>query len=284
MWVEVKDARAPLVIGCIYRPPSAPVGAWLQFEDHFESSIQLRPKSDVILTGDFNVDCLDPTHPHQSHLKHFLATFNLENHVTAPTRISPQRSSCLDLFLTSEELPVVGCKVCPAETVNTDHDLVLLSLSRISSKPQRKTSCRPSRAMFKIKHEIFSQDIEQSDFLSVDAAENVDQLWQDWHTKMMTILDKHAPLKRRHCRRRHRLCPWSTPALRHLVHLRHVAHHRLLKNPTDNSAREAFLDLRKRCPDLSHSLKNVYFKEKCRTYSKNPRLLWNTMNMLTGRV
>ena len=103
--------------------------------------------------------------------------------------------------------------------------------------------------------------------------------------KWTNVLDKHAPLRQRHNRRRqHMLCPWSTPALRHPVHLRHVAHDRLLKSPTDTAAREVFRDLRKQCTDLSRSLKNAYFKGKCRAYSRDPRSLWNTINALTGRM
>ena len=43
------------------------------------------------------------------------------------------------------------------------------------------------------------------------------------------------------------------------VTLRHVAHDRLLKSPTDTAAREVFRDLRKQCTDLSRTLKNAYF-------------------------
>ena len=135
VWVEIKRQGEPLLIGCIYRPPSASVGAWLQFEDQVETGrLRFRPKSDVILTGDFNVDFLDPTHPHLPHLKHFLATFNLLNHTTAPTRISTQRNSCLDLFITSEDLPVQSSNPFPAENINTDPELILSSLPKTSQK------------------------------------------------------------------------------------------------------------------------------------------------------
>ena len=50
------------------------------------------------------------------------------------------------------------------------------------------------------------------------------------------------------------------------------------------AAREVFRDLRKQCTDLSRTLKNAYFKEKCRAYSRDPRSLWNTINALTGRM
>ena len=285
VWVEIKRQGEPLLIGCIYRPPSASVGAWLQFEDQVENRLRFRPKSDVILTGDFNVDFLDPTHPHLPHLKHFLATFNLLNHTTAPTRISTQRNSCLDLFITSEDLPVQSSNPFPAENINTDHELILSSLPKTSSKPHKKDICKSSRALSKINSNSFSQDLQQSGLHSADTTGDVDKLWKDWHAKVTNVLDKHAPLRQRHNRRRrHRLCPWSTPALRHLVHLRHVAHDRLLKSPTDTAAREVFRDLRKQCTDLSRTLKNAYFKEKCRTYSRDPRSLWNTINALTGRM
>ena len=78
--------------------------------------------------------------------------------------------------------------------------------------------------------------------------------------------------------------PMEYPTLQHLVHLRHVAHHRLLKSPTNISARTTFCDLRRQCTKLSRALKNAYFTEQCRVYSRNPRPLWNTINLLTGRL
>ena len=102
----------------------------------------------------------------------------------------------------------------------------------------------------------------------------------------MSILDKHAPFKPHVYRlsRCHRQCPWSTPALRHLVHLRHVPHHRLLKSPTNISARTTFCHLRRHCTKLSRTLKKAYFKAQCHVYYRNPRPLWNTINLLTGRL
>ena len=185
MWVEIKRQGEPLLIGCIYRPPSASVGAWLQFEDQVENRLRFRPKSDVILTGDFNVDFLDPTHPHLPHLKHFLATFNLLNHTTAPTRISTQRNSCLDLFITSEDLPVQSSNPFPAENINTDHELILSSLPKTSSKPHKKDICKSSRALSKINSNSFSQDLQQSGLHSADTTGDVDKHCQqsnDTHT------------------------------------------------------------------------------------------------------
>ena len=273
-----------LLIGCIYRPTSASVGAWLQFEDQVENRLRFRPKSDVILTGDFNVDFLDPTHPHLPHLKHFLATFNLLNHTTAPTRIS-----------TAQQLPGL-----------------IHNIRRSASPIKQPFPCRKhqhwSRTNTVISTKNFFQT-SQKGYLQIKPSSFQDQLqliftrlatirltlcrhnWRCWQTverlacKGNNVLDKHTPLRQRHNRcRRHRLCPWSTPALRHLVHLRHVAHDRLLKSPTDTAAKEVFRDLRKQCTDLSRTLKNAYFKEKCRAYSRDPRSLWNTINALTGRT
>ena len=82
-----------------------------------------------------------------------------------------------------------------------------------------KDICKSSRALSKINSNSFSQDLQQSGLHSADTTGDVDKLWKDWHAKVTNVLDKHAPLRQRHNRRRrHRLCPWSTPALRHLVH------------------------------------------------------------------
>ena len=146
------------ILGCVYRPPSASVGAWVQFGDFVENCARLRPRSDVILTGDFNVDFLNPLHPTSPNYspRSILKTMH-----STPTRISPQRNSCLDLFITTNDLKITSCQVVPAETVNTDHDLILSSLPTVS-RPSPSASSRPSRATSKINFDILSQDLQNS--------------------------------------------------------------------------------------------------------------------------
>ena len=88
-----------ILIGCLYRPPSAPTSFWGALDQQLEEVLGVEhPPPTLLLTGDLNVDILDTKHLHYNHLHSFLATHNLTNHVS-PTRYSSTRNSCLDLLL-----------------------------------------------------------------------------------------------------------------------------------------------------------------------------------------
>ena len=77
------------------------------------------PPPTLLLTGDLNIDILDTKHPHYNHLHSFLATHNLTNHVSSPTRCSSARNSCLDLLLCQDATLFNSCASQPT-TVPTD--------------------------------------------------------------------------------------------------------------------------------------------------------------------
>ena len=67
-----------ILIGCLYRPPSAPTAFWGALDQQLEEVLGVEhPPPTLLLTGDLNVDILDTKHPHYNHLHSFLATHNL---------------------------------------------------------------------------------------------------------------------------------------------------------------------------------------------------------------
>ena len=111
-----------ILIGCLYRPPSAPKSFWGALDQQLEEVLGVEhPPPTLLLTGDLNVDVLDTKHPHYNHLHSFLATHNLTNHVSSPTRYSSTRNSCLDLLLCQDATLVNSCASQPT-TVPTDHE------------------------------------------------------------------------------------------------------------------------------------------------------------------
>ena len=118
-----------ILIGCLYRPPSAPTSFWGALDQQLEEVLGVEhPPPTLLLTGDLNVDFLGTKHPHYNHLHSFLATHNLTNHVSSPTRYSSTRNSCLDLLLCQDATLVNSCASQPT-TVPTDHELICTTLT-----------------------------------------------------------------------------------------------------------------------------------------------------------
>ena len=104
VFISVLDKRRPvLLLGCVYRPPSAPVSYWSFLSESIEKLWSIS-SCDLILLGDFNVNILSPTLSTQHrYLNNLISDFNLRNMITSPTRTPSQ--SCLDLILAPVHLP-----------------------------------------------------------------------------------------------------------------------------------------------------------------------------------
>ena len=67
-----------ILIGYLYRPPSAPTSFWGALDQQLEEVLGVEhPPPTLLLTGDLNVDFLDTKHPRYNHLHSFLAAHNL---------------------------------------------------------------------------------------------------------------------------------------------------------------------------------------------------------------
>ena len=293
VFVELQGQSINVLLGCVYRPPSAPVSSWACLSDTVEVAIATQTQQgadfQLVLTGDFNVNTLDRQHSHLRHYEYFLASFNLSNHVSKPTRYSKATKSCLDHLLTDDPSLINSCSPVPS-TVDTDHELVCADLliglqdtETESDKAQRP--CVHVRNFSGMDIEAFCTDLEKKELQNFSNELDVDLMWDEWSQKFHDVLDKHAPVRSvpRKRSRTHRFCPWSTPQLRRLQHVRLTTHRQLKKNPGDCVLRHQFSVARKAATKLSKTLRNTYFKQQCCTYSRNPKKFWKLINDLTGR-
>ena len=68
LFIEFFGSQKRTILGCVYRPPSAPVASWSRLSDLVDSVISThvseKTELQLVLTRDFNVDVLDEEHPH----------------------------------------------------------------------------------------------------------------------------------------------------------------------------------------------------------------------------
>ena len=92
VWVEIRFPKVkPLLLSCTYRPPSALVDWYTEFENQLQKSSS--SCLDNIIVGDFNLDMLR-TCPDQ--WTGILNSFNLSQIIDIPTRITGNSSTLLD--------------------------------------------------------------------------------------------------------------------------------------------------------------------------------------------
>ena len=203
LWLEVVSNGLTTLFGCGYRPPSAPVQFWTDFEDIVERAVEGRQTS-TILMGDFNVDFAPQTLPLQPTLQHILTRFNLTNYVTSSTRITATSSSTLDLLLAEADLPITWTIV----TVDiSDHFAVVAKLPLYLISPAKRNNITAScRKLHQINWPCFKADLLHH-LSTFKLSEDLDTSAAAWHSTITAVIDKHAPVVSR-TRKKRRAFPW----------------------------------------------------------------------------
>ena len=129
----------------------------------------------TILLGDFNIP-ISHTVSQPNRLIDLLDTFNLHQHVSAPTH---NRGNLIDLIITNKHSKLTtGHSICP---LFSDHYAILFNISH--PKPNRPSNTRTIRKLHNICIPDFINDISNIP-ITTSAALN---------DSLIAILDKHAP-------------------------------------------------------------------------------------------
>ena len=108
-----------------------------------------------------------------------------------------------------------------------------------------------------------------------------DDMWQQWLTKVVPILDAHAPLRHASSRPRQH-SPWVNEHLFLLIRRRNHAHRKWLQSKCQTDY-DAFKEARRIVTRMNRELKTNFFQSKFTSVQGNPRKTWKVLNELSGR-
>ena len=148
-------------------------------------------KGKLLLLGDFNIHVDNKDDALTKKLDDLLETFSLIQHVSKPTY--SKSGHILDLLITraSEEC-IKNIKIINPGL--SDHNAVMFEFPTTKPPfPRKSVSCRKYRS---IDLEKFKADIDNS-ILSCPTSNDPDELVQQFHQTLTSLLDQHAPLKSR---------------------------------------------------------------------------------------
>ena len=123
MWLEIRAHNNKFLLCIAYRPPNAGQDFW----DSFQASLDLAKNTDIsnlVITGDLNAD---PSTPNGRLLIQVAESNNLILHINEPTRITPEKRSTLDQFMTNIPMFVRNLKIEPPVSTN-DHCTIGIEL------------------------------------------------------------------------------------------------------------------------------------------------------------
>ena len=155
---------------------------------------EIHESAEVILLGDFNVDCqLRSTA--KSRLQTLARAFSFEQLVTSATRITQSSKSTIDLIFSSNIHRVVASGVYSLDI--SDHSLIFCVIKAGIAKSGGNYRDINYHCYKNYNRHNFKYDLEKVDWSLMDSVSDIDDTVNNWCNKFSEIADKHAPIKSR---------------------------------------------------------------------------------------
>jgi len=277
-----------LLVGCVYRPPSAPVSFWEQLETFIDDCMRIM-KGQLILLGDFNVDVLQSNariSNHYHHLHHMCQSLHIRNTIISPTRIPS--NTCLDLILLPVSLPTDMSWNTNVRSLSgiTDHHLVSVELTFTGADithPLSTTRSIRKPGIHQLRPDAFSSDFTKALNGHTIPSMGLSNYTDFWCKSVVKVLDDHCPEHLVPVFNHPSPRPWVTPHLKHILEQRKHKHNRWLKDSTNDQLRQDYRAVRREGTNLNRRLREKYFKNQLYLHKSNPRAQWKIINQLLGR-
>ena len=277
--IDTTLSKTNFTVFNIYRPPKGSKYAtpFAEFLTDFESflSLAVTTPHEFSIVGDFNIHVNDLSDSETTQFLDLLNSFNLQQHVTSPTHI---HGNTLDLVITlskSSLSPVIDC----IPGTPSDHFLLLATLATSPIVPKPAT-LHYFRRIDSIDVDSFISDILNSNLIT-SPPDSLDKLVECYNSTLLSLLNKHAPLKSKLIRSSHSN-PWYTPALRAAK-----AACRKLERKWKSSKNSFNLSLLRSATNAYHksllAAKRLYYSTLVTENRQNPRQLWKTVNSILHR-
>ena len=189
-WVSVKQTHNKMIlIGNIYRPPQGDIDTFIDYLENIFDDIDLG-RIELFLMGDFNIDSLDKKDPKCKKLLDLIKPLGLRQIIKEPTRLTCERSSCLDLIITNcDNISKAG--VCDIDI--SDHLPILLTRKKL--KKGKKKCIFTGHSYRKYNREIFQNNVRESNWNAFNNGISVTQKWNSLLDIIRTNIDEMCPLK-----------------------------------------------------------------------------------------
>ena len=211
MLVQVHLKQGPLLLGLLYRPPSA--------DDSFfadvDSALACVPTSlfkSTILVGDFNIDLLaDNLCPQSCLLSDTVAKYGLTQVLAEPTRVTDVTSTLIDhVYVYVSDTALLRSSHCEAPVASSDHcSCISLQWSQPHFRKHRGLVWKYSDANFEAACDELNDD-PATPFSSSD----VDLHWTQWRARFLSAMTRH--IHSRHISTR-KCLPWFSQHIRVLI-------------------------------------------------------------------
>lgn len=262
-----KDA-AKLLLAVVYRPPN--IGYLDEFFHHFlEQQSNYRHS---IIMGDFNADMLQATFD-SLQLSSFVSSSSLFLVPSGPTHHLRNSSTLLDICIVDDVDKLSDHGQHPVPFLSA-HDLIFIRYDlRVGRRRERTVICRDWR---NLDRSVLLSEVNDLDWNDLFSSNNIDEKVDIFNSKLMELLNAHAPLVRRHFK--NLPAPWLSDDIRSAMRERDLAR-RVWRRRRSDLNYESYRTLRNRVQSLIRSKKRAYYLSLFRDTDKM-NVVWGTLRHL----
>ena len=261
VFIELNFRKAKWLLFSTYLPP------WQNKTYYFEElskalDVYGARYDNIILVGDFN------TKDSEEVLSDFLFEHDLDNLVSFPTCYqNALNPNAIDLFLTNKSK-------CFQHTMGlttglSDHHKMIATSFKMTfpkSKPKEKLY----RAIKNCDRDLFRNELKSE-------LEKIDSKYESFEDTFTTLLDKHAPMKKKILRANEK--PYVTKAMRKAIMKRSELATKYRRNPTEDNLR-AWKKHKNFCSNLYKKERKTYYESLDMTNLTDNRKFWKTVKPL----
>ena len=278
LWIEVpgRNKHSKALIGVIYRseriglsPPD-----WL---DAFETLLaHLTASWDglLLLTGDTNIDMLNPSNRLTKQYQSILDAFGCHQHVTKATRITQTSKTLIDHIVSNNRRCITATEVIPGWSIS-DHEGIFACVNvRVIRYQPRYKWIRLEKELIA---EEFVKDCANLPLNVVYGLDSPDDMVQGFNTLFGECIDRHAPLKRIKVTRPP--APWmNSDEVRKLQAERDKLRQDAHKENSDDGSWVAFRAVRNKIKSVINKSRRAFITNALS--SKRPKEVWRVIHRI----
>lgn len=236
-YLFIKLKQANLVCGVVYKPPDINIS---KLDNIFSLiSDMLSTEPNILILGDFNINLKALNSNKAQKMVDLLSALSFKVIETFPTCHRTGSSSVIDLISGNCTKSINNVYQSSAGGIS-DHDLICVDYKY--KYPKTKPDVYWAREYHKINNNSFISDLRSCAFDSVFNCSNVNEKLRCFNRLFFSILDRHAPLKKKVVRDPNK--PWITARIEQIFKNRSDAYECWKRDRSDSRKWRNFTHLR----------------------------------------
>ena len=263
-----------LTLIVIYRPPSSPIGDFMEEFDDLMNNLLVLNNNEVVLAGDFNI-AINKTNV--SSVNRFIELANchdLTQYVQMPTH---NQGNIIDLVYSNTDY-ITDLSV--EDVALSDHNLVSFVLT-FKTVCNEHNCFRTFRSYKDIDITAMRQDLQEM-LGQPTSTTSLTEALHTYHAKLKQCVEIHAPLKTKKVNSR-RTADWFDCAVTKERRIRRQLESKWRHNKNEEN-RARFVSQRNVVTKLILDRKRQFFSTKIAESNQKPHTLFKILNLLTNNV